>query len=79
MRAIMMIVLVLWATSGFAGDAKTPAVDVLPQPDGAVIVVISPEAAKACAEQGGCTFISGTELEAYIQSMKPQLCGSGSI
>lgn len=47
---------------------------VTPQPDGSLVITLSVEAVKACAEQGGCRIMSRDQLMEFIERIKPKLC-----
>lgn len=60
---------------GFAAFAQEkPPISVSHLQDGSTVIVMSPEASKACADQGGCRIVSSEEFYALLQKIKPHLC-----
>ena len=71
MKQLVMLLLFV-CTAAYAQDK--PPVSVSHLQDGSTVIVLSPEASKACAEQGGCKIFTRDELYALLQQIKPHLC-----
>ena len=70
----IMIVLLLLALPANAAE-----VEVLPQLDGSVIILLPAEQVARCQDEGGCRIITVQELEQFLVNIKPQLCNEKSI
>lgn len=68
-----LILLLLLALPAYAAE-----VEVLPQPDGSVIILLPAEQVTRCQEEGGCRIVTARELEQFLINMKPHLCDGKS-
>lgn len=61
--------ILLLALAGCAAAVPTPAPTPKsgPQPDGSMVVVISPENWKTCQKEGGCSLFSGQRLQNELE------------
>ena len=69
----IMIVLLLLALPANAAE-----VEILPQPDGSVLILLPAEHVARCQAEGGCRIVTAQELEQFLINMKPHLCNEKS-
>lgn len=48
------------------------------QPDGSLVITLSPARAKACDEQGGCIVLSEQGLVEFLLKVRAELCSTES-
>ena len=63
---------------GMYAHAQSPEVQVLPQPDGSVLILLPAATAEYCQTNGGCRIVTAADLQsfaAHVASEAKKSCG----
>ena len=77
MRKLLPILGALLLILGMSAHAS-PEVQVLPQPDGSVLILLPAEAVQYCEANGGCKIVTNADLQsfaAHVANEAKKSCG----